>query len=1069
MAILDEQAGQAALEGGVTEQASTIPRKPERVFVAGGPLSTFIKQASKVSPRAVTRGTDAGDMAVPTAIEERQVPAGEYSKRQEALAEKVLSEEGRERFETAGGSAKTATELPPEGLTPEDIGMPPESQMPTRGEVKAEQVRELGQKGLSEYSTGVAPEGEAIDLLEMYKNRGVIIETDTGIDFNFDYMDDNEDIQSVLNAVSEILADPTEAVKRGIIKNEQTLQNASEKLADDLGFSRSVLKKKVGETLNAEEMTALRILLQRSAKQLAEMAEKITAGGADDAATLVAFRRKMAVHSALQMKAKGFQTEIARALQAFKIPVGPNVDVGYATSEILEGAGGQKLNRDMAKAYLRELRRNGQKGANKFVSKGWTAKTKRVLHEIYVNGLLSWPTTSLKNFLGTPLFAVYNEIADITGAGIGAGVRAGQRAMGKATDPEGIYLEDIMARWYGYGRSFKDAYLVGLETFKTGQQASVSGGKLDLDPTELRAIDSQTLGASGWMGQSIDFIGKVIRLPGDILGATDDFWKSILSRGALYEESMRQVRISKAAGKSDQEALDDGMMVLIDPRSRTEEISDFAKYNTLTADINNGVGSITRAIQKTFLGRFLLPFGKVPTNSIRILTENHPVAVFFSPSTQKRLLGKEGPKMQQRAMGRLAMGTGTMMTFMEYAQNGQMTGAMPTDKELKARLPNGWQPFSFVFRGDGWPKDDDGNELPMYDQNGIPNGPLVYISYQGLEPVSAFLGIAADTVQKMNMYTDPQDRENLLTASLGATLDYFKETPFLTSVGDIIKSMEYGDISLVIKSPLSNFTGPIPTPYSSVLRNVSKLQDPTITKVSPEVNYWTESDLKDWHQQQKDEGFIPKDSPFPYNMVGSIKGGGESAGEFWQRQYNDAWALQTLNNPFFQEAEKRYQKVLDPFGKPFMRNVPFSLNPVEATYNAIVPFKIKRGEAPTNVQREMLRLNMPLTNQPATIDGFKIPAYMGTDVALLAKNGEILVKGQSFEDALKSLVEVSVGYSRSRDDEKAAKVQKLEREFYEQAFKEIIARPENRDVLKAYMQRDTAQEILKSQKYTGRQ
>lgn len=1069
MAILDEQLGQAALEGGVTGQASTTPGKPERMLVAGGPLSTFIKQASKVPSRTVTRGTDAEDLAVPTPTEEREVAPGDYAKRQEALKPKVLSEEGQQRFDEAGGSAKVATELPPEGLTPEDIGMPPEATMPTRAEVRAEQVVETGQKGLSGYSTGAVPEGEAVDLLQMYKERGVVIETDNGIDFNFDYMEDNEDIQAVLNAVSEILADPTDAIKRGVIKNEETLKNAGDKLADDLGFSRSVLKKKVGETLNAEEMTALRILLQRSAKQLAEMAEKITAGGADDAASLVAFRRKMATHSALQMKAKGFQTEIARALQAFKIPVGPNVDVGFANAEIVESYGGHKLNRKMAEAYLDALRKGGQKQANKFVAKGWTAKTANVLHEVYINGLLSWPTTTLKNMLGTPLFTVYNEIADVGAAGIGATVRAGQRALGKSPDPEGIYLDDIMARWYGYSRSFKDAFLVGIETFKRGEQVSVTGGKLDFDPETLKAIDSKTLNVSGWRGQAIDYIGKVIRIPGDVLGGTDDFWKAMLSRGALYEESMRQMRISRSSGKTEEESLDDAMMVLIDPRSRTKEVSDFAKYNTLTADIDNAVGQLTRSIQRNFLGRFLVPFGKVPTNSIRILSENHPVAVMFSPDTQRRLLGKEGAKLQQRAMARLSVGTGTLATFMQYAEEGRVTGAMPTDKQLRARLPKGWQPFSFVFRGEGWPEDDNGNELPMYDQNGIPNGPLVYISYQGLEPVSAFIGIAADTSQKMNMYTDPEDRQNLLTASLAATADYFKEAPFLTGIGDVYKSMEYGDYSFMLKSPLSNFTGPIPTPYSSVFRNLGKLDDPSVKKVSPAVDYWTMDDLKNWHAQQKEDGNIPENAPFPYNMVGSIKGGGESAGEFWQRQYNDIWALQTMNNPWFQEKERQYSRLLDPFGKPFMRNVPFSMNPVEATYNAISPFKIKRGETPTDLQREMMRLNMPLSNQPEAIDGFKIPKWMGTEVADLAKNGKILVKGNTFEGALTQLTTLSVGYSMVRDEEKAQKVRKIEREFYEAAFKQIVARPENRDILKAYMQRDMAQEILNRQKYRGRQ
>ena len=70
-------------------------------------------------------------------------------------------------------------------------------------------------------------------------------------------------------------------------------------------------------------------------------------------------------------------------------------------------------------------------------------------------------------------------------------------------------------------------------------------------------------------------------------------------------------------------------------------------------------------------------------------------------------------------------------------------------------LPPGWQPYSLVFRAEDFPTDDDGDPLPMYNEKtGLPNGKLLYVSYQGLEPVSAFLGIAASTAQYQTMFYD---------------------------------------------------------------------------------------------------------------------------------------------------------------------------------------------------------------------------------------------------------------------------------------------------------------------------
>ena len=135
------------------------------------------------------------------------------------------------------------------------------------------------------------------------------------------------------------------------------------------------------------------------------------------------------------------------------------------------------------------------------------------------------------------------------------------------------------------------------------------------------------------------------------------------------------------------------------------------------------------------------------------VAEGHPLinaAAMLNPKSKIRnnLLGNNGAKAQQRQLARLSMGAVTMGMMHEMALNGRITGSYPSDKQLQRMLPPGWQPYSFVFRGEGFPVDEDGDPLPLYNpETGLPNGPLTYISYQGLEPVSAFVGIAASTAQ----------------------------------------------------------------------------------------------------------------------------------------------------------------------------------------------------------------------------------------------------------------------------------------------------------------------------------
>ena len=134
----------------------------------------------------------------------------------------------------------------------------------------------------------------------------------------------------------------------------------------------------------------------------------------------------------------------------------------------------------------------------------------------------------------------------------------------------------------------------------------------------------------------------------------------------------------------------------------------------------------------------------------------------------------------------MSIGAATMYTVGQYALEGKVTGAMPEDQKLRDALPKGWQPYSFVFRGDGFPNDENGEPLPLYDVYGRPNGPLTYFSYGGFEPVGAIIGITADVVQRTNKTRDPEMRNNLAAAALLATLDYYKQLPMLQGIADVV-------------------------------------------------------------------------------------------------------------------------------------------------------------------------------------------------------------------------------------------------------------------------------------------
>ncbi len=1061
MATPGQQAAEALRSGGVRRMADTDPQA-DGMQLAGF-LGKMIEKSAKAAPGAVTKG-----QRVPEPSVEQVLPEGQTAEKiQSELAPEALSPEGAARLDAAGGDARQAIATPTEReiqggrLEPtfEDLRSATDAD-PVEKKAK---LATSGLETVRESESAIASFGDADDLIRMATEPGLVDDA-VGIDFNFDNFEGGEDINRVINGVSDIISNPIEAEKRGIKTNQQTLGEADQLLADELGFTKELLRKKSGKLLNAAEMTATRILLQRSAGRLKEMADQIKAGDGSPA-LLVQFRRQMSIHAGIQMKAKGAQTEIARALQAFKIPAGTQVPQ-EALEALLNESGGSKLAEDMAKGYLHALEEGGQANANKYVAEAALQKVSDVWMEVYINGLLSYFPTHLKNGLATPLFMVYNTFADLVGASYGAATRAGAKALNKEVDVEGIYFEDVFARVVGMTKAFGDALAVAGKTFRDETPADALN---KLEAGTLRAIDSERLNITNpGMAEAVDRLGRVIRLPGRFLMMADDFWKTIGGRGALYEEAVRQARRSKANGRTDKEAMDDGMMVLLDPKFAADEMDAESRYITMTSDLGDSfIGSATNLLRRSFLGKLLMPFSKAPTNSMLRVAEGHPimqiVGAALSTNSRNTLLGRNGAKAQQRAMGRLSLGSATMYYFHNKAINGELTGSYPRDKQLQRMLPPNWQPYSLVFRDDGFPVDEDGDPLPLYNkETGLPNGPLKYISYQGLEPVSAFLGIAASTARYQTFFYDPEDKQNLMSAATLATYDYFRDMPMIQGIGSIARALEYQDPSVITDGFLGGTTLILPTPFSSVVRNIDKLKNNDRRTVETPYQYYTLEDVKRIYQESQDTDAPLKEVPI--DMVGTVKDFEDAS---WSKFFHDkfivGWEKQMQSVPYVNEKVQNFAYQYDMLGFKKQKGIPFDVNPVEAIWNNVTPFKISRGGDVEPYHAELIRLGAPLkeSRDKSTIKGVKLDPIQRGDLTDIAKNQvalPLIVRGRrrgaarvTFRDYLKILM-VDPQYLSQDDDTKINMIQNAEDRFFEAALPILMAKPGNQELADAVQQ-----------------
>ena len=1039
MAIPNEQAMNASLTGGVLTPASKNPNSPEYTELASV-LGSFLKQAD-IMPNSVTSGKR---VALPN--EERLIPKGTTNTQvQNNMAEEILSPEGLQRFTENRNVAMSGKEM----LQPqEDLVKMADDEFEA-----SQQILDDAKLAVNEKPRGLANEGDSLDLLTGSAN--AFFKTDKGIDFNFDKMNSSEDVLGVINGVSEIVSKETDEFKRGVVSNDQTVDEAISLLSDETGFTKTMLKAKIGTTLNASQMTALRMLLQNSAEKISKLGDEILAG-ADSNDNLISYRRLVAIHSGLQMRAKGAQTEIARAMQAFTVPVGARnpINIGNIKNELLNESGGKDTALELVKAIKKGETEGGKSGMSEAIARGWKERTPKVFQEIYINGMLANTKTALKNAFATPLFIAYSQMTDLLAASAMTVVRGGKTAMGMEVNPDGVFFSDILARNVGMMKGFKDAWLTAYKTATTeipaGRTNKIEG---------FSAIDSEFLGQSGTLGKAIDYLGKAIRVPGAALQTADDFWRIIVQRGAHFEEAMRAARISRMNGATEKEATDNGLMVLLDPESVRSEIEVAGNRMLLTEDLTGSLGNLTKAVQNNFFGRLILPFAKAPTNAIRMVAESHPLGMALSSKVRDDIFGKNGAAAKQQALARFSVGSMTMYQVYQWSDEGRLTGAMPKDPKIRAMLPPKWQPYSFVFRGENFPVDDNGDKLPLYDRNGSPNGELVYVNYTGFEPVSALIGIAAECVETNRRLTKQTDREYWAVACVGATSKYFKEIPFLQGMSSIFAAMEYDDWGILARSPMANMFGVMPIPFSASIRTAKKIQDPQSYKSSTDVSYYTIEDVKKMYEDS-----LKTETPLnevPYHLVATVKS--ESGAKmFWDGSVS-VFRDQMINNPWYKKTMDDFQFRYDAIGNKKTVGVSSDVNPYLATWNQVTPFAISYGEEMPEWKKQLINIGMPLRDEVDVIEGIELSNARKGQLNFIAKdptNNDAIklqvaagTEALPFQKYLEQFVK-TFEYANASRKEKINLIKAVETDFYEAAFQRLIAMPENEDLYRAYNERN---------------
>ena len=1034
-----------------------------------------------VLPDSATRGTTKSPVGVaprvPTAQERGLVnQPGLYSEAatKRELAPQILSAEGVEKFKDRNmQSFGIGEEAPTDVLKDAQTALDEEA---LSAETSASNIVEQAEKALQADQRGFKPETALADetvadelLLRTSQKEQNIKTLKDGGDFNFDYIDTEDDVKNIITEIGALYEDETVARTRGKISNKQTIEAATRKAADEIGFTKSLLKRRTGEGgLTAEEFLAGREILVRSAEKLEDLAKQIKNGAGAD--VRLKFRRQLAIHSGIQMQLKGAQTEAARALQSFQITVSGELDAqqfSAAAQRMLQGSGQDGVTEKLATNLLKVAQEKGMKGVNEFANAGYYAKTKQMVHEAFLAGLLSSPATQFKNVFSNAAFMLFQLPTELFAGIFGEVVRAGRKQLGMRYPiaEDQIYIEDVMLRMKGWVDAWGDALEAGSIAWRTEMPAGSS--KLDVDQYQPGFSGSDSM-----LGKSIDQLGKRIRIPFRLLLAADEFTKTISQRGEFYTALNKRYQHTLRNGGTEQEALDEAGMLMLDPRAVEDDLNVKARFDTLQSDLGK-VGQIMGTFQRTLLGRFIMPFVTAPTNALLRAMEYTP----FSKSSYD-LLGFAGSRKQQLAAGRYAMGAGIGMYFYHKASEGRFTGAMPTNEKERESLPPGWQPYSIVMRGEDFPVDENGEPLDLYDVYGRPNGDLIYVSYAGYEPVGGILALYADTLQKASRTRDPELQNNLVSAMILATMDYYKELPMLQGISDLAAFFGRGmDPAKLARSYAESATPLyVPNPYSSLQRMFFRLADPTKTKPREDFEYYTIDDIQntydmvtvlddDGNPQLDDNGeqilkkvykYALSDGSANYSLVGTPKSSDFTSWNFYQEFFKEVSALQSKDS-FFRDERDRNAVVYDTLGEVMGADeASFASRPGYAIFGALTGLRIKEGQKLQNYERELIRLHdmtfkWPLTN-PEEYGGIKLSYGSQSDLARIAKN-EIKVYRNgfgnlTFRETLEAVTQ-SRSYKRLDDKKRLTILREINQKFIDKGMRVLVEIPGNEKLARA--------------------
>lgn len=583
--------------------------------------------------------------------------------------------------------------------------------------------------------------------------------TDKAGNINLNRIEAPDDVIDVIRNVARE-NDDFIGPRRGVVPLEETKE-----LAESMGMTvKDLMKRKVGQAFNAEELTAARNLNVQAATDVVARAKLLErtiadakAGGSAEAVAAARLDLKAAVdrHTLIQEQVAGAASESGRAQSALRITAEASRradDIGDAAAEAAATGNLDKLSKILAAAdnpadAAAKLRKFAQTRPSDMVAEWW------------LNMLLSSPTTHGINLTSNVFTALSRVPTTAIAAGVGKvrGSAVGDRVM----------MGEIMPLLQGLQAGARQGLKPAIRTFFTETASGRFARTSKLDVKNRQSIPSYTVPGVSVKGVPLEIGGKQIRIPGRALLASDEVLKSANYAAEINAVAYRMA--VKKTGKTSGAKFEAIYKSLVTKPTKKMQAAalEAAEYNTFTKRLVGFQNQVVKFSTEVPLVKLVAPFITTPINLLKYGSERTLFSL-ASKRTRSIIRGKDKVAADQE-IAKLIMGTSVSATVATLVMTGDITGSGPLDyNERRLMMAAGWRPNSIKIAG-------------------------LWYSYDRWNPIGIVMTLTADLVT-MGEHLSDAEYEEAATRLVKLTSGFVFDNTWARGASDIIEAIADPDI-----------------------------------------------------------------------------------------------------------------------------------------------------------------------------------------------------------------------------------------------------------------------------------